>query len=272
MDQPDKTPQTFQAPPLRIIHLLAWLTLSAVFFSLTNPGPGHQAIGQDQGRQFVETIGHDPAAALRLCLYITWMATLSGDLLGMVLLWRSGIFEQSEDVQPGHCLVVLGGIVAMTCLGWLLVISVPAGFRSWSSSLEPTLWALGTIASVAMLFGTILAWIVTLSILFWAWKSVRRWCWRVFWLILFFGWIVVVLAIPLVSSLPSLFILVALAIVGWPASVAGTLLVAVLLDYRQWAERDWLHWFGVGSTGVLFVLALTSIGVAMMRADAPMHP
>jgi hypothetical protein len=243
----------FVPPRLGIIHLLAWITLSAVF------------IGTFQSfMQFIEATFGKQAITLHLgSIGINSIAfiNIAAELVGMAVILRGRILHQPGRWQPGHFIIVIHAcsdvLLIILSLANLYFINLP-----------------GTSSSQYLcLIFLVIFWIKTALFLWW-WKRSRDF---LRWKILFFMEAI----LTFIMSLIFVFFILMILNVFQPLRFFGILsllvfvsflcqlLLAVIylwitiLDFCRGPRRDWVHWLGIATT--IFSLVFSALSGRINR-------
>ena len=236
------SPELFHPPRLGIIHLLAWIGVSAVLLKVM-AGAGW--------------FGHFPDHFSRwIRIFFTTngviqMAKIAAGVVGISVILRARHRGIGGRLQAGHWIVINTTVTA--CLSLILVLAITMmeyWLKTLSSRIYPSTYQI-------VLFSSMAAWQFILAAL-WVVVAIRA---RepAYWKAVFVFLSVCSIAngfmyfpIAFFSSLASLFRL--------PISASLTLIiipVVVLVDSARRMKRDWIHWLGIA------IIVLTSISSVM---------
>jgi hypothetical protein len=214
-------------PPLRIHHLLLWMTATALFISAV--------LWFDHGMRNGPPIKNITVNAALTAMAIAASGALSCGGLGVY--WRRRGY--AFPVEPGEQLVALVaagivGFVATTILSLVVFFMV-------SHTFFPSVWFMSRFA-------------VLFALAIWCLYGARPRCDTLPWRILFDVFAALLLVAPYVGESA----LVVAAIV-----VLVLLVIAAGNDRRRNTRRNWMHWFGVG---VLAVIVLSCGVISLIPA------
>ncbi len=242
----------FQPPRLRILHLLAWMTVATVIFkfNLAVSGVIARAMAGTAGRVIKNwSVAYRAIALTQVIMY-------AAGFVGLGILVAARFRRRPGRLQPGHwMLVVEVSLYAATRIPDVVLlltylIQQGASFRlpSWYMRLNWEPLVVPCLCRASLYY----------------WASIRTidgWRWRALFVCL------AILAV-IAALWPALaWVILSRGWFGMRALVAGfpipvnavlclTLLAVVLADLR--VPRDWVHWLGVAVVGGGAALGLVS--------------
>jgi hypothetical protein len=216
-------------PPLRIHHILAATTVTAVFLSLAKVVERHDHFG---GASFVQT-------NLGIAYAIATSLALTG--VGFGIYWRR--LGVRFFHQPGHWLLIKKALgIWMVIAASYLLVAEPLGI----------IWRPNTVISLTN-FAVIPA---SMGISLWAALQIADTAsWRIYFIVDGFMVIVYFALTFLFSQWPLAFGVFSLAERG---ILLTLLLSAALADKRSQRTRDWAHWLGVFIYITIYVAAIAA--------------
>lgn len=218
-----------KTPPLRIHHLLAAMTVTAVFLSITRVLEQHDVYG------FASFIRSNLGVLYAVCTSLA----LTG--IGLGFYWRTKGVRFFN--QPGHWLLVKQSLGV-----WILLI---AAYSVATTSLEIGPHP-GNVIGVFS-FGTALAGICICF--FAAWRIADSVWWRTLFAIEgligigIFVWPLILQFSPMMFGVAQL---------GMRALLLTLLVVVSITDRKAVRERDWPHWLGVFIYLTIYVAAIAA--------------
>lgn len=210
-----------ETPRLCIGHFLLWTAVCAVFLGLLQESLFNQASTMSW-----------PAALVMLLTLVLSATNLTG---AIVLVYGKICRQRSLAREPGHWLLLVSGVAALSTLGWIL-------FAAFSSDA----WV-GGIVNFLLLGASVVYSLFSLVMFAIAFRRVTVWRWKVIFL---------VLILQLLATGINILMLLSgvgggagwflsgewLPLIGLP--IALTLLYAMIRDLLLGERRDWLHWLG----------------------------
>lgn len=231
----ESPPPPDNSPPLSIMHLLIWTALSAAMMGYSNLVTSLQ--GQ-QPRGFSEWLDSPALLTIRTAGAVGNATTLGGLLL-LISRRRRGI---RFPVQPGEWILVMRGISSVIELGSGLLATIGAQYESRG------FWiAYGIIVVLAQLVVYLVPAILC--------KDNRSWR-RFFWTASAISLLAVLSAFSS-AVLPRMFFHSNTFMrIYWLLLAVGALmfLIAVGGDLRRSTKRGWVHWVGVVTLAILFLI------------------
>jgi hypothetical protein len=224
------TPEYLQPPRLGIIHLLAWMTVTAVLFKII--------MALAPGRPF--------EMSYSLCIWIFKVIINSAAITGAGIVLVAKYHGGKGYYQPGHFLLFYSSLVTLANLALSRLFSLSMNpVDNDLLGFSPFIW---TFPGVIIFF-----WIASKIPEQGRWKYMfRAWGW-ISLLIFVFG------DIPYSYGSRSQFLIFQMILFFIFMLPVAILLMVATLDLIRGSRRDWLHWLGIGVSVLNIVWAPTSM-------------
>jgi hypothetical protein len=183
---------------------------------------------------------------------------LAANLVGAGVLIRAKCYRIFHRLQPGHWIVLFSAAAGLCLLVWKVVYYLVASdirMIHWTMSL----WGLSDLPiAIAFLYAARLL------------HDGRRW--KVLLRAMALGHAaaaataalsIVALAFQDVQIAGALLVATIVASTPWSVILLIMLVAAIVLDFRRWPSRDWMHWLGVVTLGLGYVVTIAS-GIAFV--------
>jgi hypothetical protein len=248
-------------PRLGIIHFLAWITLSALFFGLFQSF--YQFAAETLGKRYLTFV-----SSLQIGLIAPGLILLAAEIVGMTVVLRGRLRHELGRWQPGHFLIVIHSLFNLihymiSLLGVLFILIR----QSLDSSAQYDFFSF--CISLTIIYWLKAGWF------FWWWKRSREtFRWKFLFAIEAISTTLssIPLIIPLlafgqgyisaVTVYSRIGYILGFLIIGCPLFLGGTYFVTAILDYRKGQRRDWVHWLAIVST---ILAMLLSVGSMLLR-------
>lgn len=217
----------FQPPPLRILHLLAWITVAAILIRIVMV---FDAV-------YVDATGGRVEPFVRAMRFFSNSLT-AGGIVGAGILVAGWVRGIRGPLQPGHWLIVVNGLSSTIAY---------ALFLAQLALMQTVFWSLEEHRYLHLMHVCQTGFLSLLQIVLWyaaARNTVDGTRWKAF-----FGIVSASYGIRLLlTCIDALYYESWTFRLGWFFSVfLGSILVIVVVrDRRRALPRDWLHWVGVG--------------------------
>ncbi|MEN6452518.1 MAG: hypothetical protein ABFC96_18670 [Thermoguttaceae bacterium] len=218
-------------PQFGIIHLLGWMTVTAVVLKT------ELAISVDQSSNGSAVL----AVATKVWMILTAIVS-SCEFVAASVLVRAKWRARQRPLQPGHWLVLLGAIGSVLGISLFVMLRLVFGERWQGTRAAIGIWmAAGIVISALFALGYLLAAVSLRDRQFWKIAlavvgviSISQTLCRLVWFLpaqtLFqYGWQIAIFR--LANYLPSCTVL--------------ALIAAVIVDLPHRRQRDWVHWVGL---------------------------
>jgi hypothetical protein len=212
-----------QVPPLRIHHLMAWMTVTAVLISV--------CLWFDRWARNGPPISDQLIVVGLIISALVFAASLT--CFGFAMVWRRHGYSFPQ--RPGDCLLLIMARSILFLAGAILgvfAIFMIVGDDDWLVSFYVVMCIIGVIA-----------WLRSNAKLLAKYADTNAWCAAGLMLIAAPGLVIFV------------YVLAGFAMIGAIAPLLACLLWASYDDWRQFKQRSWTHWLGVFSAIILGVAA-----------------